>query len=113
MKRFIITITLLITLVGSAFAKTTKVGDKQYHIENNNIDAVYEVISEADALLLTSTLCNIGYIPLVVNNNTIDSEVASLTKKFGYTVFYCRNVCVVLNMYNEESNCIDTFVWCY
>lgn len=111
MKKIFTVITLFLVLVGSVFAKTTKVGEKQYHIENNSLDAVYEVISETEALILSNTLFNTVGMPLIVENNTgIDSEVASLTKKFGYTVYH-DNVCVVINVYNKNTGSIDTIVW--
>lgn len=111
MKRFIITILALTVLVGSAFAKTTKVGDKQYHIKNDNMDLVCEVMSETEALVLTSTLLStIGTPNYIKENSTIDPEVESLAKKFGY-VLYHDDACVIIHVYNENTNCIDTVAW--
>lgn len=111
MKRFLVTITLFIALVGSISAKTTKVGDRQYHIKNSNMDLVCEVISEAEALLLSDTLFNTVGMPLMIENNTkVDSEIASLVKKFGYVMFHDAN-CIIIHIYNEKTNCIDSVAW--
>ena len=112
MKRFLVTIALFIALVGSVSAKTTKVGDRQYHIKNSNYqDATYEVLSEEEALIIANVTFNMLGMPLIVENNTgIDSEVASLVKKFGY-VLLRTNTCIILHSYNEKTNSIDTAMW--
>lgn len=112
MKRFLVTIALLVTLVGSAFAKTTKVGEKQYHIKNSNYqDATYEVLSEEEVILIIDTVFKMVGMPLIVENNTgIDAEVASLVKKFGY-VLLLTNTCIIIHVYNENTDSIDTIIW--
>ena len=111
MRKFLVTITLLVALVGSAFAKTTKVGDKQYHIKNNNLDATYTVLSETEPLIITNEMFNLFGMPMIIENNTeIDPEVASLTKKFGYTIAYF-DLFVVINAYNKNTDSIDTIIW--
>lgn len=112
MKKLIVIIALFIALVGTVSAKTTKVGDRQYHIKNSNYrDATYEVLSEEEALIITDVVFDMLGMPLIVENNTgIDPEVASLVKKFGY-VLLRTNTCIILHSYNEKTNSIDTVMW--
>lgn len=112
MKRFLVTITLLITLVGSVFAKTTRVGSDEYRIKNTNVVATYRVISEEEALLTVDTLCKLRGIPLIVENNTvIDPEVAALTKKFEYVIAYVDYSYIVINMYDKNTDSYNTIIW--
>lgn len=112
MKRFIISLVLFISLVGSISAKTTKVGDRQYHIKNSNYqDATYEVLSEEESLMIVDVVFDMLGLPLIVENNTgIDPEVASLIKKFGY-VLLRTNTYIILHSYDKSTDSINTVMW--
>lgn len=107
MKRFITTVTLLITLVGLAFA-TPKIkscnayNDGSFVIEYEVSNEVYSVSNTSVNEQLNS-LASDGIVPKFVSIENVSEDLAKLIYEYGSVMTY---------NWNAEKNCLD-FVMIY
>ena len=96
MKKFIFTITILITLISSVFAETTQIGDGKYRIKNDNVYTDFITIDVDEFGYYCGFFTSEFGLPIVYTFknkdseiscidstiNPIDPEIADLVRKF-------------------------------
>lgn len=111
MKRFIITITLLIALVGSAFTKPNKVYTQNlngYEAVIWNIEGLsqeFVTYEEPLQMFLAATLLE-GNIPIgtvKTNISKMHPDLQRLIEKYGYYICYLDGRVISVVYKNDES----------
>lgn len=127
MKKILSVITLLVLLVGSAFAETTQIGDGKYRIKNDNVYADFITIdadefgdycgfftSEFGLPIVHTFKKKDGEISCIDSIiSPIDPEIADLVRKFECITFdtYISDFGSNMYVYNKIHDTYYCYSW--